>query len=91
MAAPSTSPSARRRGIGYVGPFLFVTGVFTFLYAFIPNTRVRVCRGARRRPHAGILWAVSGALFARIVAASTNMVAIYAGFAIVLAALSGST
>jgi membrane protein len=36
---------------------------------------------------AGVLWAMSGALFAKIVAASTNMVAIYAGFAIFLAAL----
>ena len=30
------------RAFGIVGPFLFVTGVFTFLYAFIPNTRVRL-------------------------------------------------
>jgi membrane protein len=36
---------------------------------------------------AGLLWAGSGALFARIVAASAQMVAIYAGFAIFLAAL----
>ena len=36
---------------------------------------------------AGILWAATGALFARVVAASTQMVAIYAGFAIVIAAL----
>ena len=36
---------------------------------------------------AGMLWAMSGAIFTKIVAASTNMVAIYAGFAIFLAAL----
>ena len=36
---------------------------------------------------AGVLWAASGVVFAKIVAASTQMVAIYAGFAIFLAAL----
>ena len=75
------------RGMGYAGPFLFVTGVFTFLYVFIPNTRVRFVPGLAGGLTAGVLWAMSGALFAKIVAASTNMVAIYAGFAIFLAAL----
>lgn len=75
------------RAFGYVGPFLFVTGVFTFLYAFIPNTRVRFRAALVGGVAAGLLWAASGALFTRIVAASTNMVAIYAGFAIFLATL----
>ncbi len=75
------------RAFGYVGPFLFVSGVFTFLYAFIPNTRVRFRAALVGGLAAGLLWAASGALFARIVAASTNMVAIYAGFAIFLATL----
>jgi membrane protein len=75
------------RAFGYVGPFLFVSGVFTFLYAFIPNTRVRFRAALVGGLTAGLLWAASGALFARIVAASTNMVAIYAGFAIFLATL----
>ena len=75
------------RAFGYVGPFLFVTGVFTFLYAFIPNTRVRLRAALVGGLTAGLLWAASGALFTRIVAASTNMVAIYAGFAIFLATL----
>ncbi len=75
------------RGMGYAGPYLFVTGVFTFLYAFIPNTRVRFLPALAGGLTTGLLWAMSGALFTRIVAASTNMVAIYAGFAIFLAAL----
>jgi membrane protein len=75
------------RGLGFVGPYLFVTGVFTFLYAFIPNTRVRLRAAFIGGVAAGLLWAASGALFTRIVAASTNMVAIYAGFAIFLATL----
>ncbi|MBX3702459.1 MAG: YihY family inner membrane protein [Steroidobacteraceae bacterium] len=70
-----------------LGPYLFVTGVFTFLYVFVPNTRVRVVPALAGGLTAGILWAASGAVFARIVALSTQMVAIYAGFAIFLAAL----
>jgi membrane protein len=75
------------RGVGFVGPYLFVTGVFTFLYAFIPNTNVRLRPAFIGGVAAGLLWAASGALFTRVVAASTNMVAIYAGFAIFLATL----
>ena len=75
------------RGLGFIGPYLFVTGVFTFLYQFIPNTRVRMRAAFIGGIAAGLLWAASGALFTRIVAASTNMVAIYAGFAIFLATL----
>lgn len=75
------------RALGVLGPYLFVTGVFTFLYVFVPNTRVRFQAALAGGVTAGVLWAASGALFARIVAASTQMVAIYAGFAIFLAAL----
>jgi membrane protein len=75
------------RTLGLLGPYLFVTGVFTFLYAFVPNTRVRLRAALIGGVVAGLLWAASGALFARVIAASTQMVAIYAGFAIFLAAL----
>ena len=75
------------RAFGVIGPFLFVTGVFTFLYSFVPNTRVMLKAAFIGGLAAGLLWAGSGALFARVVAASTQMVAIYAGFAIFLATL----
>ena len=75
------------RGLGAAGPYLFVTSVFTFLYVFIPNTRVRLSPALAGGLTAGLLWAMSGMIFTKIVAASTNMVAIYAGFAIFLAAL----
>jgi membrane protein len=75
------------RGLGMLGPYLFVTGVFTFLYVFVPNTRVRLRPALAGGLTAGVLWAASGAVFTKIVAASTQMVAIYAGFAIFLAAL----
>jgi membrane protein len=75
------------RGLGILGPYLFITGVFTFLYAFVPNTRVRFRAALAGGLTAGVLWAASGAVFTKIVSASTQMVAIYAGFAIFLAAL----
>ena len=75
------------RGLGFLAPYLFVTGVFTFLYAFVPNTRVRFRAALIGGLTAGVLWAASGAVFTKIVSASTQMVAIYAGFAIFLAAL----
>ncbi len=75
------------RGLGILGPYLFITGVFTFLYAFVPNTRVRFRAALIGGLTAGVLWAASGAVFTKIVAVSTQMVAIYAGFAIFLAAL----
>ncbi len=75
------------RGLGVLGPYVFVTGVFTFLYVFVPNTRVHFKAALAGGVTAGVLWATSGVLFAKVVAASTQMVAIYAGFAIFLAAL----
>jgi membrane protein len=75
------------RGLGVAGPYLFVVCVFTFLYVFIPNTRVRLKPALAGGATAGVLWVMSGAVFAQIVAASTRMVAIYAGFAIFLSAL----
>jgi membrane protein len=75
------------RGLGELGPYLFVTGMFTFLYLFVPNTRVQLKSALAGGLVAGILWAASGVIFAKIVAESTRMVAIYAGFAIFLAAL----
>ncbi|MGH8242417.1 MAG: YihY/virulence factor BrkB family protein [Steroidobacteraceae bacterium] len=75
------------RALGFLGPYLFVTFAFTFLYIFVPNTRVRFKAALIGGVVAGLLWAAGGELFTRIIAASTQMVAIYAGFAIFLATL----
>jgi membrane protein len=73
--------------LGRAAPYLIVTAAFSFLYMFIPNTRVHWTAAIVGGVVAGVLWAASGALFARIVVASTRMVAIYAGFAIFLVTL----
>lgn len=73
--------------LGRTAPYVVVMAVFSFLYMFVPNTRVHAWAAAVGGVVAGLLWAGSGALFTQIVVASTRMVAIYAGFAIFLVAL----
>jgi membrane protein len=73
--------------LGHAASFVVVAAVFSFLYAFIPNTRVHLKAAVVGGVVAGVLWAASGALFARTVVASARMVAIYAGFAIFLVTL----
>lgn len=72
---------------GHLLPYLLVSGVFTFLYTFVPNTKVRLYPALVGGVFAGILWAASGVLFARFVATSSQTALIYAGFAIVIVAL----
>jgi membrane protein len=74
-------------GLGVAGPYLVVAASFTFLYLFVPNTRVQFKAALAGGVLAGLLWAASGALFAKFVFASARLVAVYAGFAIFLATL----
>lgn len=73
--------------LGRTAPYLVVSAVFSLLYLFVPNTRVHAKAAIVGGIAAGLLWAASGAIFTKIVVASTRMVAIYAGFAIFLVTL----
>ena len=66
---------------GRLLPFLMVVGAFTFVYLFIPNTRVRPRSAALGGLVAGILWVLVGWAFASIVVTSANYAAIYSTFA----------
>ncbi len=68
-------------------PYLLVIGAFSFLYAFIPNTSVRIRSALYGGLLAGGSWAVIGKLFAQFVAGASRTEAIYAGFAIVIVAM----
>jgi membrane protein len=70
--------------LGTLMPYVLVTGLFSFLYIFIPNTRVQFKSALVGGLFAGVLWAGSGSLFAEFVVSSARNWAIYAGFAIVL-------
>jgi len=74
-------------GIGKLAPYVIVTGVFTFLFGFIPNARVRFLPALIGGATAGFLWAAVGAGFTAFVRYSTQLVAVYTGFAIVITAL----
>jgi membrane protein len=62
-----------------------VTTLFTFLYMFIPNTRVRFVPALIGAVAAGVLWAAVGILFTRFVEYSSRLTLVYAGFAAVVA------
>jgi len=69
---------------GKLIPYLLVIVTFSFIYLFIPNTRVKLVPALVGGVVAGILWQTSGWLFASFVATSPNYAAIYSGFAILV-------
>jgi membrane protein len=93
----STAAMGRLREIGGVGrlfdalswatPYLLIVASFTFLYVFVPNTRVRLKPALIGGVFAGILWAGGGSLFTSFIVSMSRYEAIYAGFAIVIVAM----
>ncbi|HEX3848840.1 MAG TPA: YhjD/YihY/BrkB family envelope integrity protein [Steroidobacteraceae bacterium] len=73
--------------LGQIAPYAIVAAVFSFMYAFIPNTRVSLSAAFIGGIAAGIIWALVGKLFTAFLVFSSHMVAIYTGFAIVLTTL----
>lgn len=70
--------------IGQTLPYLLVIGAFTFLYIFLPNTRVRLVPALVGGIAGGILWQTAGWAFATFVMTSTRYSAIYSSFAIMV-------
>ncbi len=66
-------------------PFLLVMTAFTFVYGYIPNTRVRMMSALAGGSVSGILWVCAGWAFAALVvnSPSSNYTAIYSSFSIV--------
>lgn len=73
--------------LGQLMPYVLVTCAFTFLYVFVPNTRVRLKPALAGGLFAGILWAAGGTLFASFVVNASRAEIIYSGFAIVIVAM----
>jgi len=63
-------------------PYLMIILAFTFLYMFIPNTRVEFKSAFIGGIVAGVLWVTIGKVFASFVASSSSYTAIYSSFAI---------
>ena len=68
-------------------PFFMVTAIFTAVYMFVPNTRVKWKPALIGGVAAGVLWVVVGQLFTSFVVYTTRLSVVYAGFAIIVAAL----
>ena len=68
-------------------PYLLVTGVFTFLYLYMPNTQVNFRAALVGGVAGGFMWATIGVLFAAFLANSARAQAIYASFAIAIITL----
>ncbi len=73
--------------IGKLTPYLMVSAVFTFLYMFMPNTRVRFFAALAGGVAGGILWSSIGALFTNFVVYASSRELIYSGFAVAITAL----
>jgi membrane protein len=68
-------------------PYAIVMGAFTFVYWFLPNTRVRFSSALAGGVTGGVIWATTGAAFAALVVDAANTRNIYATFAILITAL----
>jgi len=75
------------RVAGRILPYAIVTVVFTCMYAFIPNIRVQLRAALIGGVTAGVIWALVGKVFTAVIVYSSQLVAIYSGFAIVLTTL----
>lgn len=72
---------------GTVVPYVLVTLVFTFMYVFIPNTRVKYRAALLGGVAAGIMWALVGQVYTHFIVYSSQMLVVYSSFAIVLLTL----
>ena len=70
--------------LGQMVPYFLIIGAFTFLYMFIPNTRVQLRSALPGAIVAGVLWESIGWMFAAFVAGSTRYTAIYSSLAILV-------
>jgi membrane protein len=70
-----------------LSPYFMVAAIFTAVYMFVPNTKVKWKPALIGGLTAGILWAAVGKVFTALVVYSTRLTVVYAGFAIIVAAL----
>jgi len=68
-------------------PYLLITGVFTFLYMYMPNTKVKFKAALVGGLAGGFLWATAGAFFATFILYASRTQLIYSGFAVAITTL----
>ncbi|MCW5631033.1 MAG: YihY/virulence factor BrkB family protein, partial [Rhodoferax sp.] len=78
------------RALGFttgLEPYVMVTAIFTLMYMFVPNTRVRWRPALIGGVTGGVLWAAVGTMFTAFVVYSSRLTIVYAGLAIIVATL----
>ncbi|RYU62426.1 YihY family inner membrane protein [Methylolobus aquaticus] len=65
-------------------PYVFISVAFSFVYVFIPNTRVQWSAAVGGGLVAGVTWKLVGSLFAAFVSNSASYSAIYSSFAAII-------
>jgi len=68
-------------------PYLLISSVFTFLYMFMPNTKVNFKSALVGGVVGGVMWVTMGAIFTTFVLFATRTQQIYAGFAVAITTL----
>jgi len=66
---------------GRLVPYVMIIAAFTFMYIFMPNTKVKFRSALTGGVVAGVLWHTAGWAFASFIVASTKYTAIYSTFA----------
>ncbi len=67
-----------------ISPYILISSTFTFIYIFIPNTKVKFRSALFGGVLAGVLWEATGWAFASFIVSSTKYAAVYSGFAILI-------
>lgn len=62
-------------------PYLLIIAAFSFVYSFVPNTKVRVRSALLGGIVSSLLWNSTGWLFAAFIADANNYTAVYSAFA----------
>jgi membrane protein len=70
-----------------LSPYFVVAAIFTFVYMFVPNTKVKWKPALIGGVTAGVLWAAVGKIFTAFVVFSTRFTIVYAGFVVIAIAL----
>lgn len=65
-------------------PYLMIIAAFTFIYLFIPNTKVKLHAALIGAVISGFMWETLGLAFASFAVSSTKYDAIYSSFAIMI-------
>ncbi len=70
--------------VGKLLPFFLYSAGFTFLFLFMPNTRVRLLPAAAGGMFSGVLWQTASLAFASFASGASNVNAIYSSFALLI-------